>query len=64
MSTENQSLNNSFGVQDAAKAMNRTPEMQESVYNSQIILDRIAPIYELNERLWEELIKSPSKQEN
>jgi hypothetical protein len=38
----------------AAKAMHHSPQMQEKIYNSQTILDSIAPIYALNERMHEE----------
>jgi hypothetical protein len=38
----------------AAKAMHHSTQMQEKIYNSQHILDSIAPIYALNERMHEE----------
>jgi hypothetical protein len=61
-------LNNSGAtnaeLKGAAYAQHHSQKMQESVYNSQKILDRIAPVYKLQERLWKESIKPPSKQEN
>ncbi|MHC5772178.1 MAG: site-specific integrase, partial [Nostoc sp.] len=59
-------LNNSGAtnaqLKGAAYAMHHSQRMQESVYNSQTVLDRIAPIYELNERIWKEVITPPSRQ--
>ena len=41
-------------LKGAASAMHHSTKMQESVYNSQTIFDKIAPIMELNERMWKE----------
>ena len=38
-------------LKGAAKAMHHSPKMQEKIYNSQNILDSIAPVYDFNERM-------------
>jgi hypothetical protein len=38
-------------LKGAAKAMHHSQSMQEKIYNSQNILDSIAPVYALNERM-------------
>jgi hypothetical protein len=38
----------------AAKAMHHSSQMQEKIYNSQSILEAIAPAYEFNERMHEQ----------
>lgn len=41
-------------LKGAAYAMHHSKEMQQNVYNSQTILDRIQPIYEYNEKMHKE----------
>lgn len=41
-------------LKGAAYAMHHSTEMQQNVYNSQTILDRIQPIYEYNEKMHKE----------
>jgi hypothetical protein len=38
-------------LKGAAKAMHHSQNMQEKIYNSQSILDSIAPVYDFNERM-------------
>ncbi|MBD0328271.1 MAG: hypothetical protein ICV68_17770 [Pyrinomonadaceae bacterium] len=38
-------------LKGAAKAMHHSQSMQERIYNSQNILDSIAPVYTFNERM-------------
>ena len=45
-------------LKGAAMAMHHSQRMQESVYNSQTVFDRVAPIMELNERMWREAFGS------
>lgn len=45
----------------AAQAMHHSQKMQESVYNSQTIMDRIQPIYDLNERMFKDFFGATSQ---
>lgn len=46
----NEGASNSV-LKGAAKAMHHSTRMQEQIYNSQTILEAIAPVYEFNERM-------------
>lgn len=49
-------------LKGAAQAMHHSQRMQESTYNSQTILDRIAPIYDLNEKMHKEFFGSSDEE--
>lgn len=49
-------------LKGAAQAMHHSQKMQESVYNSQTIMDRIQPIQEFNERMFKEVFGSSSEE--
>ena len=42
-------------LKGAAQAMHHSQKMQESVYNSQTIMDRIQPIQDFNDRMFKEI---------
>ncbi|MGI2907945.1 hypothetical protein [Tolypothrix sp. VBCCA 56010] len=46
-------------LKGAAKAMHHSPNMQERIYNSQNILDSIAPAYDFNERMHKKAFTPP-----
>ncbi|MDZ7955888.1 hypothetical protein [Nostoc sp. DedQUE09] len=50
-------------LKGASHAMHHSQKMQESVYNSQTIMDRIAPIYKLNERMLKEFFDLSEEEE-
>jgi integrase len=49
-------------LKGAAQAMHHSQKMQEGVYNSQTIMDRIQPIQEFNERMFKEVFGSSSEE--
>jgi hypothetical protein len=46
-------------LKGAAKAMHHSSRMQEKIYNSQTILEAIAPVYEFNERMHKQAFGKP-----
>ena len=55
----NQNVSNAE-LKGAARAMHHSDQMQQKIYNSQTILESIAPIYEFNERMHEQFF-TPNK---
>ena len=49
-------------LKGAAQAMHHSQRMQESVYNSQTIMDRIQPIQDFNDRMFKEIFTSSSEE--
>ena len=49
-------------LKGAAYAMHHSQKMQEGVYNSQTIMDRVQPIQEFNERMFKEVFNSGSQE--
>jgi hypothetical protein len=51
-------------LKGAAHAMHHSPQMQEKIYNSQRILEKIAPIYKFNERMHELAFTKPKNSDS
>lgn len=52
---------NDAQLKGASYAQHHSPKMQGGTYNVQTAFERIAPIYELNEKIWKDATTAPSE---